>query len=295
MENSTEYFDRYKEEKKELEEFPKSLSEPLDSRDVFLNDSAEKEISVSGRGLRIDMKCGAVDLLTVDHLKRLGVNVDINSTNQKEWRILESYEFSDEKGNNINLNDLLQYKGPRLGKMTTRDLTILFHNSGLTPESFRLGEANAEHSVVMIYGNVLSPATLITVLHEMGHCENPPNEKDMRYRGYLLTFNKKFLTEDEGKDPEIEEKIAGEVVKQERDAWAFALKKLRPFMRSGALDKKDVLQVCHDIALRGYMNRINDVINPGLKTKLIKMLYAVIDYGGEEAESLHRQSKSTKR
>lgn len=103
---------------------------------------------------------------------------------------------------------------------------------------------------ILVSGDITKIRTIINILHEMGHqlifeSDNP----DARER-YNVREN---ITEREG----------AKILENERNAWAFAIKSIKPFLDKESLDC--VLEYCHKYALQGYSDGIRKQIAPSWK------------------------------
>ena len=104
----------------------------------------------------------------------------------------------------------------------------------------------------------------------------------------MRTLNRNLLTKEELSMPDIHERIAGFLLEEERNAWARALGRLRPFVRSGALDREEVLTAAHSIALTSYSKLLENFAHPsvmeGLYRKLVSQVNTLLStlLGGRE-------------
>ena len=67
-------------------------------------------------------------------------------------------------------------------------------------------------------------------------------------------------------------------LEEERSSWAFALNKLRPFIKKeGLFSKKDVLNFVHDVCLQTYSRNFGARLNSSLK-ELVDTILSNVAY-----------------
>lgn len=109
---------------------------------------------------------------------------------------------------------------------------------------------------------------ILALLHEAGHVRQYEGLSDKDKSAYEKAwFN---LREASSKGVEVNGEDAARVLMWERGAWAFALKKIKPFLDSEdtednfTLKLSDIKSYIHNDALGGYNAEIADVIEKGL-------------------------------
>jgi hypothetical protein len=207
-----------------------------------------------------------------------------------DWKLVRKLIITDAEGNELlNLEPLINlhaekvetWLGPTM--VLKRQVGVFFPATNNVP-SFDLKAGGAQvrptdmfneslEYNVLLTENITSPATLVTLLHEIGHVKRPTADSAIlntraRYVRYLQTRNKNLLTAEEKTDPELEDKIFQVILEEERDAWAYALKEMRPLIKAGFLEKKDVLDFLHTNALQSYSDTIRKVANPSVRERI---------------------------
>ena len=111
--------------------------------------------------------------------------------------------------------------------------------------------------VILLRGDLASPAIILSLLHEIGHARSYDNKtaegkhRDWKHRS-IVDFGVYGIGDKPGQDD------YAAVLRDERDAWAFALGKIRLLLDSKeevgrySITKKDVRSMIHNWALQGY-------------------------------------------
>lgn len=227
-------------------------------------------------------KSGTVEVL--DHLSEFEsmLKPEIKKHLQEtggEWRMLEGFVLSDSAENRLDLTPLLEERDDESEaepyghpQRPLRAVSVVFRASNdVSDEESFLGLYNPGRKAVLV-SNITTPRGIITLLHELGHARPEDEEPDAlrteknntgaRYLNYVRTLNRNLLTDEERNNPDIHKHIAGFILEEERDAWASVLWKLKPFIRSGALDKDAVLSVIHSRTLKGYSEALEKLVSP---------------------------------
>ena len=110
---------------------------------------------------------------------------------------------------------------------------------------------------------ILTPKGLIQLLHEIGHnvcSKSLEKNKDQKGLSFIdwLTISK--FTSDE------KIKKLAEVYRGERDAHAYALNKLRPFIKSNILPKDVVMALIHGDALQNYSSYLRGLTEGAIQS-----------------------------
>ncbi len=161
------------------------------------------------------------------------------------------------------LNDLSIEKGNtsfRVYDILPRGYRILFLPS-LSTTSF----LSPEDRFVFIGDDILTPIGLLALGHELGHIQDFSrlSESDMEKALHsVIQFG--FLVESSSVSSSFSKKkiesISENVLRQERNAWAFAFLKLRYFFDDLNIDKKDVFTLIHKNTLEFYSSEIRKII-----------------------------------
>lgn len=128
------------------------------------------------------------------------------------YRKLTDFSLKDSEGHSLILTDLVP-----------TDWNFVFY-----PDSSEIwGETHHKHKTVIINGNLNLPATILTALHEGGHVNERVGKTDETIANELERYN--AIEKLDKSSPALED-IALHLQK-ERDAWAYADRKIRPFCR----------------------------------------------------------------
>lgn len=156
-------------------------------------------------------------------------------TKLEDWRILRKFVIDDKKSNvKIDILDDLP-----------KHFQVFFN-----PFSKREnGAASVEENRCLVWGDISSVRGMLTLLHEIGHCVD--FEKASDWEKWLET------SIDQAKD----EEGLNYVFSKERNAWAYALNKIRPLLRSGAFPKDEILKDIHGKqGLLSYCQNIQEIL-----------------------------------
>ena len=197
-------------------------------------------------------------------LESSGIHIDLTyepSEKGKNWRklvFLELRSVENEAGNRTDLlSDLIQ------------DSTVHFKINNFD-ESSRM---RTDGLVLEQSENILTPKGLIVFLHEVGHDvyrrfkEVNGIEQD---RASLLGLLATSAFSDK-------EKLA-ESLRDERNASAYALKKLRPFLRNGSMSKSAALSLIHQEQLQKYAPYLRGATEGSVKSILKDIAFYLQDH-----------------
>lgn len=189
------------------------------------------------------------------------------------FRVSFGYERIDERGEDealndvfINLDKLRKVTHYSFSRTDRKQSPIVLND--LLPKGYKVifkpGENKscaliAGYNIIMVQGDLATPVTLIDLLHEVGHAwdyEGQPDKVAKRkYSEPYLTLNAGFATKEDMK----------KVLKMERNAWAFTLKALRPFLDGKnekevdyPLKRADIQSCIHDYSLSTYGRLIGE-------------------------------------
>ena len=110
--------------------------------------------------------------------------------------------------------------------------------------------------VIFLSGNLCKLDTLLTLFHELGHEQTRSDNTEASvdyHRG-------RPISKEEGR----------EVLEEERDAWASALRVLRPYIKKESFEKVD--KFVHDRALTNHSNHLRSQISPDWIAKAAKWI-----------------------
>jgi len=162
-------------------------------------------------------------------------------------------------------------------KATNKSIDILED----LPENYRVlfhpffdinyGNARVTDKGCVILGDISSARGILTILHEIGHCidyERTDDKRKWRRSHIECASNQEELKS---------------VLSIERYAWAYALNKIRPLLRSGAFPQDEVLKDVHgEKGLLSYREAIRKTL---VKMKDNQKPHETSDADLEEFES----------
>lgn len=159
------------------------------------------------------------------------------------WRKLDSFILKTKKGKPLDLSDIFK-SGYKVFFKTTD-----YSRFG--------GDTDVENKYCFTNTNLLKPATILGIVHELGHCvsyqelKKKDPEKAQEQTLNLLDYHF-FARPGLISDKKILRQIFKTILKEERIAWAFALKKIKPLLTSDIFTKENVLKYIHNYALKTY-------------------------------------------
>ena len=154
----------------------------------------------------------------------------------KDVRIVKNFKIENKNGDNFNMRDILgeDYK------------VITFSNKSIG-NSF----IDIERKIIAIGEDLTSIKGILNLLHEIGHyqdyalVENIDEINTARRKTKFLKRKEKLLEH----DLEI-------LLRTERNAWAHALKNIRPFIKDLGINPKEIYTYNHGRCLQGYSDFI---------------------------------------
>lgn len=158
---------------------------------------------------------------------------DIKNRVMEEYVRLEKYELD----NGVEKMDLLG-----IFPSNYKDRIIFKYD----PSNFN-GEIHLGPDFVEITGNLLAPETVMTILHEAGHAWSNVEDE-------IETFDKYDAGEG------VSEKEGEVILREERNANAFALRAIGPFKKSFQINNRDLAVSVHAASLKGHSAEIVDLI-----------------------------------
>lgn len=191
--------------------------------------------------LRVDFSYGPVDRLPIV----LYGELNLAGITEKTLRLINKLTIQDKNGRTLDLIDIMPpgskvYIDPFYDSAAYKS-PVLTDNAFVDPKTKR----------VVLLGDISVPRTILSLLHEAGHLNRLP--ESMEEAG---SKREKALSTET-----ISPSDAAFVLRMERDAWAFALRKLRPFLNkdpNSPLNKDAVLYEIHNFALKSYSNRLKE-------------------------------------
>lgn len=161
----------------------------------------------------------------------------------------ETNEISDVIRGDI--NDIIQIK-----EFTIDDQKNFFRLSDYLPAEYRIyldpksektiGDNRGIHQRndqrIIVCGNISSLYVIFALLHEVGHIASTQNKEQNEK---ILEIRRK-----KSADMTLEDKAI--ILREERDADAFVLKKFRPFLHQAGLDNQTIIKLCDYIRSKGF-------------------------------------------
>lgn len=212
----------------------KRLAVPFGHVDYKEND----DVSIETKKLSLSFSCSSLDDETKKKMAQLFVDSDRRGMNIDDLRQLDSFDFRSLK-DQIDLANLLP-----------PDYKVVFLSS---VDGSADGFASPTSKIVYVGARVETPLAIATLLHELGHVDD---FKEMEKAGIDPTE----------RPPEYGVVREVETLRRERVANAFAIKKLKPFIRAGTFVKDDIInflkyhaQKSHDIVIKGSLSYKNSM------------------------------------
>lgn len=130
------------------------------------------------------------------------------------------------------------------------DATILFDPAR------EIDESTVSGKTIILHGDPASPGGIVTLLHEVGHFINDDESNQA-----LLSSHRSLNKEHD----DFSSEEAATIIKSERDAWAFALRKLRPLITKDGVFTKEKFFAFMRYCLNGYSTVIGGRITQGVE------------------------------
>jgi len=153
--------------------------------------------------------------------------------NLEEYEQLTSFKIKSENAE-MNLKDILS------------KAVVLFKKH---PDLQTGGSAYQDfNNLVLLEKKPSSPDGILTMMHELGHIEDKKlldsiqRVKDLRYENIMIG----------GYDEDVEKEKNALQLEWERDAWAYALNKTRPYIEGFELPEGALEEYIHEYALGSY-------------------------------------------
>jgi len=119
-----------------------------------------------------------------------------------------------------------------------------------------------EQKLVLITGDLSKPLTILSLFHEIGHLVDDKimgdKDKEERHKESRIRYNKAGQPIKSPDDTGVYKPTENDLVtilNSERNAWAFAIKKLKPFLKNLNIDNQDLRVYIHDYALKSYSKK----------------------------------------
>lgn len=220
----------------------KSFLQPLGEVDYS---NTKAEISIGDINLSLAFE--PVDQADRDNLR-------LDADRAKRWMLL-SIE------NPYILNDftLTHQNGEhtlKLRDILPDDATVIFDPSGVNDGEN--DESSVSRKTIFLDRDPASPSGLVILLHEACHFMNG-DVNNQALTSSLKSLNRKY--------DDLSSEEAAVIIKSERDAWAFSLRKLRPFFtKDGAFTKSGFFTFMR-YYLNGYGSHISEKITSDVEAK----------------------------
>lgn len=164
---------------------------------------------------------------------------------EDEYCELQDYEFTNKAGGSLKLADIVP-----------KDWKIVFNYKRDVCDG---ASADRSSKLILINGDISVVDGLLAMLHEVGHAQMLDAMADKELETYdkeREKFHRAVF-----KNEKLEKEILDKVILDERNAWARALKMLKPFIRTGIIRKEEVANHIHKVALKSYSEAISKLIS----------------------------------
>lgn len=277
-----EYLKNHLEPKgKPKETAPQSIIEPL-AKNIDFN-KGEGKIEIEKNGLKIEMFYGKTNSEEVSSAVEVQKDSDPRfrkgGRDIKGWKELMLLRISDQDDHDI-INWWPSYTKESDGeKVRVRVIFPVTNNmSDLNPKKGELMALFSDKTLnIFTLNNITSPCTIMAIAHEVGHIKGVEDDTKKRYLRYIKTLDMNVLNENERRDPMIMKKIAEVILREERRAWAFAIKILRPLIKGNIINAEDFRYMIYEKSLQSYSDHLRRLINPSLRDKIIFSIIATIN------------------
>jgi len=124
--------------------------------------------------------------------------------------------------------------------------------------------ADFEKKICLSRGDLAQPRIILGLLHEIGHCLDCENMEEFFDRNQ---YGRDHVLFEEYRDDSNQKMPAASLermLRAERNAWSFALRKIRPFFDEETFNKRDVLAYIHGRTLASYSQGMRKKMKHGL-------------------------------
>ncbi|MFH1225927.1 MAG: hypothetical protein V1684_01405 [bacterium] len=185
-----------------------------------------------------------------------GESKDINAIRQpgvknakSQWATLKNFSISTNEGG-LNINDLIP-----------DEWAIIFKRD---PYRWGVGgDTKLEEKTIIMSYDITTPEGIIVLCHEAGHANIFEKMTEEERKSYLKD-REKFQTSFSYKLGPISNKVVDNIVKNERNAWAYAMRKLKPLLKSSIIKQDDIKNYIHHESLKTYSDATRSLIENGL-------------------------------
>ena len=185
-----------------------------------------------------------------DYMRRVNHENHVPSPEELLSFVTQAFEqFGNPKTDIKEITDFVLGNGTQRWNLMEACPGIKFYISTLTDhvENFDIFEGK-NNQVFLLGSYLLSPAGLITALHEFGHANTLPDllKGDSVFES--LEKSRKWSS-DINSTPSVKDSAV--VIEVERAAWAYAFKTLRPFLKDVGITSDDISKF-KDLSLKTY-------------------------------------------
>lgn len=224
-----------------------SISEDFDNFEIKDKD----EITITKKGYTLEISYSSLNVELNETSSRLR---RILSNNISGWRVLNNFVLRmDSFHSELNMNQLLPegYK-------------ILFNTS--EPQECSQLLSGSREKYVILGGNPVKTENILILLHEIGHTKQEPEKSEPSQNSLQSLLEGNIKTESE---QEHKIRVNADALREERNAWSFTLKTIRPFLRKdeesvGCLSRKAVNQIINR-GLIGHGEQIQEELEEELE------------------------------
>ena len=168
-----------------------------------------------------------------------------------EWKMIEKFVIRNKKtGGELHLLDILP-----------KDYRIIWTASS---DEESVQTADFENKICLSRGDFSQPRIVLGLLHEIGHCVDCENIEEHFDRNQYGRDNVLFDIYRNDPDQKMPAASLERMLRAERNAWSFALRKIKPFFDEETFDKKDILAYIHGRTLASYSQGMRKKMKHGL-------------------------------
>jgi hypothetical protein len=194
-----------------------------------------------------------------------GANIRFEWTPAEEKESIRSYEFNAKQSEKY---------WATLTAFTLRSGSEEFRLDDLAPEGWSVifrrrpieqmgGDTRIKEKLLMIGSNILSRKGIMELFHEAGHAHILETMTEDQQNQYLKTVIE-LMAQFRRHERPMSSDAVDSVLNTERNAWAFALKHIRPLVDADVISKEDLRYFIHHVALKWYSDQMGGLIDEGL-------------------------------
>lgn len=124
--------------------------------------------------------------------------------------------------------------------------------------------ADFENKMCLSRGDLAQPRIIVGLLHEIGHCVDCENIEEFFDRNQYGRDHVLFEIYQDDPDRKMPAASLERMLRAERNAWSFALRKIRSFFDEENFNKKDIVTYVRERGLASYGKGIRKKMEDGL-------------------------------